>query len=39
MRVQVVEAHAAIMAAIRAGDADAASRRMRRHITAYRATT
>ena len=39
MRLEVVEAHAAIMAAIRDGDGDAASRRMRRHIAAYRATT
>jgi DNA-binding FadR family transcriptional regulator len=39
MRRGVVEAHAAIMVAIRAGDGEAAARRMRRHIAAYRETT
>jgi DNA-binding FadR family transcriptional regulator len=39
MRLEVVEAHGAIMAAIRERDSDAATRRMRSHIAAYRATT
>jgi DNA-binding FadR family transcriptional regulator len=39
MRQAVERAHETIMAAVRQGDAEAASRRMRRHIEAYRATT
>jgi DNA-binding FadR family transcriptional regulator len=39
VREQVLQSHQAIMDAIRSGDADAAERRMRRHIVAFREET